>query len=57
MPVYIYSRINKVIKIRCTLWSPQLTDEQIRVELDKEAAQYLPLVPLQKRRDQTSRRI
>ena len=33
MLVYYYSRINGRVKIRCTLWSPQLTDEQLAAEL------------------------
>jgi len=35
MLVYIYSRINGVVKIHATLWSPQLTSEQIQEELRK----------------------
>lgn len=33
MLVYVYSRINGRVKTRATLWSPQLTDEQIAAEL------------------------
>lgn len=35
MLAYYYSRINGRVKIRCTLWSPQLTQEQLAVELAK----------------------
>jgi hypothetical protein len=34
MLVYYYSRINGKITVRTTLWSPQLTDEQITTELE-----------------------
>jgi len=35
MLVYLYTRINGITKIRATLWSPQLTAEQIEEELKK----------------------
>lgn len=35
MLAYYYSRINGKIKIRCTLWSPQLTEADLATELAK----------------------
>lgn len=35
MLVYYYSRINGRIKIRCTLWSPQLPPAELAQEIEE----------------------